>query len=86
MANTSGRTISDVDRENHMGTKIGTRANNRLVYTYDDILLIVWNNITFYFDPPTWSSNVKLSPSEDRSLFKCLPVDVMDDFVRVVEL
>lgn len=72
--------------ENHMGTKSGTRPNDRIVYAYDGILLIVWNNITLYFDPPTWASTVKLSPIGYRELFKYVPIDVMNDFVKVLEL
>lgn len=73
--------------ENHVGTKIGTHPNDDiLVYMCNDILIIVWDKITFYFDRPTRTSNVRLSPMGYTQLYKYLPVDVMKDFVRVVEL
>ena len=71
--------------ENYRGTTRMRRVD-RYVYTYDHVFIIFWNDITLYFNPPTWPSSDKLSIKGDSELFKYVPIDVMNDFVRVIEL
>lgn len=71
--------------ENYRGTTRMRRVD-RYVYTYNDVFIIFWNDITLYFNPPTWSSSVTLSTKGDIELFKYVPTEVMNDFVRVNEL
>ena len=72
--------------ENNTGMKIGYINQWSLsVYCYQ--FEITWDGMMYTFSSPDHlGSDDLLSVEVDRSLFKCLPVGVMNDFVRVVEL
>lgn len=72
--------------ENNTGMEIGHINRWRLsVYCYQ--FEITWDDTMYTFSSPDHlGSDDLLSVEADRSLFKYVPVDAMNDFVRVVEL
>lgn len=73
--------------DNYQYTKRETTLVSRRLYTYWESLIISWGDDAFYFNPPMLSSSVPiLGAQEDIRLADCLPVAVINDFIRVIEL